>query len=42
MEMVRSRAVASGGANGARPPHLKLVLPHFTFGPPVALYICVR
>jgi len=27
------------GASGARPPHLKSVPPHFTFGPPVAAYI---
>jgi len=26
-------------ANGYRPPHLKPVPPHFTFGPPVATYI---
>ena len=32
-------AVASGKASGARPPHLKSVPPHFTFGPPVAAYI---
>jgi len=31
--------VASGGASGARPPHLRSVPPHFTFGPPVATYI---
>ena len=36
---LESRAVASGGGRGARPPHLKLVPPHFTFGPPVATYI---
>jgi len=33
------RAVASGGASGARPPHLKSVHPHFTFGPLFAAYI---
>jgi len=33
------RAVASGGASGARTPHLKSVPPHFTFGPLVAAYI---
>jgi len=33
------RAVASGGASGARPPHMKSVLPHFTFGPLIAAYI---
>ena len=27
------------GGSGARPPHLKSVSPHFTFGPPVAAYI---
>jgi len=27
------------GASGARAPHLKSVLPHFTFGPPFATYI---
>jgi len=26
-------AVASGGASGARPPHLNSVPPHFMFGP---------
>jgi len=35
----RFRAVASGGESGARPPYLKSVPPHFTFGPPVAAYI---
>jgi len=30
--IVHPRAVASGGASGAQPPH-------FTFGPPVAAYI---
>ena len=34
-----ARAVASGGACGARPSHLKSVPPHFTFGPPVVVYI---
>ena len=34
-----SRAVASMGASGSRPPHLKYVPPHFTFGPLVAAYI---
>ena len=34
-----SRAVASQGASGVRPPHLKSVSPHFTFGPPVDAYI---
>jgi len=34
-----SRAVASGGAGGARPLHLKSVPPHFRFGPPVAAHI---
>ena len=33
------RAVASGGGSGARPPHLKSVSPHFTFGPLAAAYI---
>jgi len=33
------RAVASGGASGARHPDLKSVPPHFTFGPPFATYI---
>ena len=33
------RAVASGGGSGARPPHLKTVPPHLTFGPPVAANI---
>ena len=33
------RAVANGGASGARPPRLKSVPPHFTFGPLVAAYI---
>jgi len=32
-------AVTIGGASGARPPHLKSVPPHFTFGPLVATYI---
>ena len=27
------------GGSGARSPHLKSMLPHFTFGPPVATYI---
>ena len=35
----RDRAFASGRASGARPPHLKYVPPHFTFGPRVAAYI---
>ena len=34
-----SRSVASGGASGARPPPLKSVPLHFTFGPLVAPYI---
>jgi len=33
------RVVARGGTSGARPPRLKSVPPHFTFGPPVAAYI---
>ena len=35
---LRPRAVASGGASGARPPIWNLC-PHFTFGPLVAAYI---
>jgi len=34
-----SRDVASGGASGVQPPHLKYVPPHFTFGPLAAAYI---
>ena len=33
------RAVASGGVVVSGSAHLKLVSPHFTFGPPVAAYI---
>jgi len=35
----RARAVASRGASGARPLHIKSVSPHFMFGPSVAAYI---
>jgi len=35
------RAVASGGASGARPP-FEICAPHFTFGPLVAAYIQYR
>ena len=34
-----NRAVASGGASGARPPPFETGVPHFTFGPSVAACI---
>jgi len=39
---MNTRPVASGGASGARSPHVKSVPHHFTFGPLVAVYIQYR